>query len=68
MDDLQIKAPNFIKKIIIYDVIGNKVKEFHVGNNTSKLSLNMNELTPGIYFTEIYYADNTSVIRKITKQ
>ena len=68
VDDVQIIAPNAIKKVAIYDVIGNKVSEFSSSNNTNKLLLTMNELTQGIYFAEIFYTDNTFTIKKITKQ
>ena len=66
--DVQITAPNSIKKATIYDVIGNKVKEFSLSNSSNKLLLTMNELMQGIYFAEINYTDNTFIIKKITKQ
>ncbi len=68
LDDVQITAPNTIKKVTIYDIIGHKVKEFSFANSLNKLLLTINELMQGVYFVEIMYTDNISDIRKITKQ
>jgi len=68
INDVQITSAKPIKKVMVYNMIGIQVKEFSAVNNVTELSFNMSGLMPGIYFTEIYFTDNTTMIKKINKQ
>jgi hypothetical protein len=67
VNNVQIVSGKYLKKVLIYDVIGNRISEFSAENNAKEVLLALDELVPGIYFAEIYFSDGTSVIRKINK-
>lgn len=52
-------------RIVLRNVTGQKVKEMEV--NTAFVSLQLNELTPALYFIELQYDDGTIVTRKVIK-
>ncbi|MEO8760002.1 MAG: T9SS type A sorting domain-containing protein, partial [Bacteroidia bacterium] len=68
INNVQVVTTTIIKKIILYDIIGSKIKEFYSGYNSKQATLDLTELEMGIYFMQIYFTDNTSIIKKIDKQ
>ncbi|MEO8759883.1 MAG: T9SS type A sorting domain-containing protein [Bacteroidia bacterium] len=68
INNVQVVTTTIIKKIILYDIIGNKIKTFSPAYNSKQATLDVIELETGIYFIQIYFADNTSIIKKIDKQ
>ena len=57
-DILNISNDTTINKVIIYSILGNKIKE--VQPNLNKVSLNINNLPAGKYYLRIYSKDKTS--------
>lgn len=53
-------------KVVLYDMLGNNVKEFDlIGNNQGKISINTNEMPNGVYFYALRSSNKTVATRRL---
>lgn len=68
VSQVTIDAPKDIAKVSLYDNLGKKVKSIVNNSKTSFLSVNVNDLTEGLYLLTIEYTDATVETERIYKK
>lgn len=56
---------NGMKQIVLYNSLGNMVKNYTVSDNQITMVINITNLTPGLYFSKIMMKDNSFNVQKL---
>jgi len=69
-DELTIESENLtkVKRITVYDNVGQEVKDVDVKSNEFVNSINISSLKPGIYMVEIQSTGATTITKKLIVQ
>ena len=67
IDVLSIVSDKAIKGVVIYNLLGEKVIEFNISDNSSEHSVSLKNLLKGNYCAKVIFKDNTYNIEKVIK-